>query len=310
MSRPIPERSSSFARSFFQAGQDAIDVGDAGGEAVDPEALVTPSPAVNGDLPGVGMRRQRSRRRMSGRESRSGGAMAAAAAAALQADEEEPGHNANGNHNQATNETEAIPPATEQGRQSSWYNDAMKQGGGEDLSAILGQVQDDTAAAAAEQPRSDEDEVLEQYKIMAQFEASLRVTDNTGFDMAEYEKRRKLQPEPEKTEYYTGSSTPKPRLPEPRPIHSATGGASSSTKPEEPPLPPPRPNRRFLDPSRTRSVPELMMGTVVRGQPHLPPGEHFVRCLGCKTRLSVDLQASLVSCPDCSTVSPASSTRR
>lgn len=307
MSRPAPERSSSFARSFFQ-GSEADGLGD----GMDTEAPVA---QTNGEAPGpgMGMRRQRSRRRMSGRNSRSGGemAVAAAAAAAIQYEEGEPTpsmpQQQRLSNASADGSINVPPPVTNRDGNSSWYNDAMAQSGNEDLSAILGQVQDD--AAGASQPRSDEDEVLEQYKIMAQFEASLRVTDNTGFDMAEYEKRRKLQPEPEPMEYYTGAKKPKPRLPEPRPIHSANG-VSASTKPEEPTLPPLRPNRRFLDLTRERTVPEFVTGVELRGQHHLAPHEFAVRCLGCKARLRANIMAILVSCPNCNTVSPASSTRR
>jgi hypothetical protein len=189
-------------------------------------------------------------------------------------------------------------------RQSSWYTDALLQGGGvEDISSILGQVQD--AAAAADDTPPD-DEVLEQYRIMAHVEANIRVKDNTGFDMNEYERRRKLQPEPTKGDYYSGTKKPKPRLPEPRLIGGS--GGSSVQKAEEPPLPPPRANRRFVE-QRTPKVPELSPGVIVRGQTHVPEGEHVVRCLGCKTQLRVNILATLVNCPDCSTVSPASSTR-
>jgi hypothetical protein len=188
-------------------------------------------------------------------------------------------------------------------RQTSWYTDALLQGGTEDLSAILGQVQD--AAAQAEDNRADDDEVLEQYRIMAHVEANIRVTDNTGFDMAEYEKRRKMQPEKTKGDYYSGNKKPKPLLPEPR----LSGGGSATLKAEEPPLPPPRANRRFIE-QRTPKVPELSAGVVVRGQMHIPEGEHTVRCLGCKSQLRVNMLATLVNCPDCSTVSPASATRR
>jgi hypothetical protein len=182
-------------------------------------------------------------------------------------------------------------------RQNSWYTDALAQGG-EDMAAILGQVKNDTQD---ENHVSDNDEVLEQYRIMAHVEASMRVQENTGFDMVEYEK---LHPDSgQKGEY---CKKPKPRLPEPRKV---TSSSRSQMKPEEPPLPPPRANRRFLE-QRTPRVPELCTGKVIRGTAILPAGEHLVRCLGCRTQLRVNMLANLVSCPGCHTVSPASSTRR
>jgi hypothetical protein len=286
--QPDYERSSSFARSLYQAAQQQDDGGY--GEGAGQE---------NGDqqsAPGMG-RRQRSRRRLStrgsgNRDSGIAAVEAAEAAASVNYEEGEP--------------TENLPHMGDGGkadRHTSWYTDALMQGGTEDLSAILGQVQN--SAAAAESPSAD-DEVLEQYRIMAHVEANIRVKDNTGFDMAEYDKRRKMNPEPTKGDYYSGNKKPKPKLPEPRLVGC---GGSSMTRPEEPPLPPPRPNRRFIE-QRTPKVPELSPGIVVRGASgQMPEGDHVVRCLGCKLQLRVNMVATLVQCPECSTVSPASSTR-
>jgi hypothetical protein len=200
---------------------------------------------------------------------------------------------------------EAVSPRrADNKRQPSWYADALLQGGGvEDMSAIMGQE------AVAEQNISPDDEVLEQYRIMAHVEATIRVMDNTGFDMAEYEKRRKTQPEISKAGYYSGNKRPKPRLPEPRWVGGNNGGTMHQ-KTEEPPLPPPRANRRFVD-HRTPKVPELCPGVIAIGTGQTQhEGEHVVRCLGCKSQLRVNMLATLVNCPDCLTVSPASSTLR
>jgi len=141
-------------------------------------------------------------------------------------------------------------------------------------------------------------------------EASIRVKDNTGFDMAEYEKRRKVEPEAT-GEYYSGDEKPKPKLPEFKRLDLGRGGQSSLSKPEEPPLPTQRANPRFVQNARIdRRVPELSPGVSLRGNATVPPGELAVRCLGCQTKLRVNLLSTLVQCPDCSTVSPASSTRR
>jgi hypothetical protein len=279
-------RSSSFARSLYQDGG-----ANGNGEA-----------AAEGQ--GPGMRRQRSRRGMSVRGSHNGEGGAGdpammAAAAAVEYEEGEPTQNL---PHQGDTGTGGGPPP---GRQSSWYTDALLQGGAEDLTALLGQVQD--SEASAQQAQSDDDEVLEQYRIMAHVEANIRVKDNTGFDMAEYEKRRKTQPEITKGDYYSGNKKPKPKLPEPRLMSG--GGGGGIIQPEEPPLPPPRANRRFIE-QQSPKVPELCPGVIVRGQTHSPDGEHIVRCLGCRAQLRVNVLASLVNCPDCSTVSPASSSRR
>jgi hypothetical protein len=283
--QPEFERSSSFARSFFQAGGGAEEGGGGGGG--DDGANGQPSPRD-------GMRRRQSRRRLSrsssGHNSDDGPNAGAAAAGAAMVGEDEP----------TGNLPHLGEASASKDRQGSWYTDALLQGG-EDMAAILGHVQN---SSQEENHLADDDQVLEQYRIMAHVEASMRVQENTGFDMAEYEKRRKLHPDSgQKGEY---SKKPKPRLPEPRKV---TSSSRSQMKPEEPPLPPPRANRRFLE-QRTPRVPELCTGNLVRGTANLPAGEHVVRCLGCRTQLRVNLLANLVSCPDCHTVSPASSTRR
>ena len=138
---------------------------------------------------------------------------------------------------------------------------------------------------------------------MAHVEANIRVKDNIGFDSVQYEKRRKMQPEPTKGDYYSGNNKPKPIMPEPRLM---VGGAPiGMIQLEEPPLPPPRANHRFIE-QRSPRVTELCDGVVVRGLTQTPDGEHLVRCLGCRATLRVNMLASLVNCPDCSTVSPAS----
>ena len=174
----------------------------------------------------------------------------------------------------------------------SWYQ--KDDLGTDEINAIMAASQDQAA------PNSSEDEVPEQYRIMAHVEASMRVKENTGFDMEEYEKRRKLNPEPSKSDFFDGSRKPKVALPSPKTI---AGG--SSMRAEEPPLPPPRPNRRFLEQSAPL-VPDVCDGIVSSGQ-SVPDGEHIVKCLGCKILLLVNIMATMVNCPECSTVSPATS---
>lgn len=273
---PPVERSSSFARSFYRGAENA-----GGGENNFPVPRGRP------------MGRRQSSRRSAGRNP----FIAAEAAAAL-INENEPAENF---------PNAAQPPDST--RVNSWYQEALQQGSShEALDNILGTTTADEKVGAAVESLGgfDDEEVLEQYRIMAQMEANLRVKENTGFDIAEYEKRRKLQGnEPrDKRGLYGGGKKPKTRLPEPKKFLSS----SASPKPEEPPLPTPKLNTKFLQQAQAR-VPELCAGVVHRGGAH-GADEHVVRCLGCRLLLRVKILATLVSCPDCNTVSPASSTRR
>jgi hypothetical protein len=274
------ERSSSFARSFFQAGGGAEEGGNGNSGGDD---------GADGQ-PGDGGRRRRGRRLSRG-NSDGQNSLAFTAAAAMVGEGEPTGN---------------LPHMGDAAdRQNSWYTDALAQGGvGEDLAAILGQVKSETQE---EDLVADNDEVLEQYRIMAHVEASMRVQDNIGFDMAEYEKRRKLYPDSGEKNGSTTTRKSKPQLPEPCKVNSSS---RAQMIPEEPPLLPPRANRKFVE-QRTPRVSELCVGNIFRGTANnLPAGEHVVRCLGCRTSLRVNMLANLVNCPDCNTVSPASSTRR
>ena len=234
-------------------------------------SLTSPSLAGEGGVAGGG----------GGRRSIKGTASAAASAAAVAADD-----------------------GDKTGRTNSWYVDALRQQGGNpnDLEEILG-----ASGTMEEHNAFGDDEVLEQYRIMAQHEASLRVKENTGFDMAEYEKGKKMQAdEPdEKKGLYNGGKKLKARLPD----FSQMTSCSGPPKPEEPPVPAVRLNPTLLQQNVPRA-PELRPGVPVRGVSNIPHDEHVVRCLGCRSQLRVKISASLVSCPECGTVSPASSTRR
>jgi hypothetical protein len=179
--------------------------------------------------------------------------------------------------------------------------------GGQELDIMQGTAKVPSETVEAGFGAFDDEEVLEQYRIMAQHEANLRVKENIGFDLNEYERRRKLQPsEPtDKRLLYGGGKKTKTRLPEPKKLIAA----ASTPKPEEPPLPTPTLNIKFLHQAQAR-VPELCPGVTVRGGANVPHDEHIVRCLGCRGQVRVKILATLVSCPDCNTVSPASSTRR
>eukprot|EP00536_Pseudo-nitzschia_multiseries_P011803 jgi/Psemu1/30097/gm1.30097_g len=125
----------------------------------------------------------------------------------------------------------------------------------------------------------------EDYRIMAQFEAALRLKDNTGFDMAEYKQRCQLiEEEKQQTEQQqqqqqqqqqnnTNNTTtthtlpyfrkPSPRLPQTRNFKSGNSDGSS----REPPLPFTRANRRYGKSSRNHRndrcrVAELSPGVI------------------------------------------------
>mmetsp|Transcript_31913 Transcript_31913/g.52654 ORF Transcript_31913/g.52654 Transcript_31913/m.52654 type:complete len:288 (+) Transcript_31913:102-965(+) len=275
------ERSSSFARSFYRRPENPGE-GAAEGAAQPNNNFPVPKARPMG-------RRQSSRRSGDGPPLSS--SMQAAAALVPE--------------NEPLDDGFIQPP--DGGRANSWYMEALQQGNSPaDLDNILG------TASAEESNESgfggfDDEEVLEQYRIMAHHEANLRVKENTGFDIAEYEKRRKLQGgEPtDKRGLYGGGKKPKIRLPDPKKFLSS----SSTPKPEEPPLPTPKLNKKFLKQEQP-FIPELCPGVTVRGGATVPNNEHIVRCLGCRGQLRVKILATLVSCPDCNTVSPASSTRR
>lgn len=147
-----------------------------------------------------------------------------------------------------------------------------------------------------------QDEVLEQYRMMAQIEARMRVKENTGFDMEEYERRRKLiHPKPSQRDYLYGIRKPEISLPVQRDLPSGY-----LMKAEEPPLPIPRTNRLYNQGIPSTSIKGVFDG-IVDNETSVPEGEYLVQCLGCKLKLRVKLLASMVKCPECSTISPATS---
>lgn len=117
----------------------------------------------------------------------------------------------------------------------------MRQSGasaGFDMTAISAAVDAAVKEEDALESGFDDEEVLEQYRIMAQHEATLRVKANTGFDMEDYEKRRKVQGNEtkDKKELYGGGKKPKLGLPPPQPVlnvtmasNAASGGGGSSS---------------------------------------------------------------------------------
>lgn len=187
---------------------------------------------------------------------------------------------------------------------SSWYEDALRQGNASDLQDLLN-IADYTEK---EEHQGYDKEVLEQYRIMAQCEAQLRVKENIGFDMQEYQASHKLNDEPatdKRALFGVSSKKSKFRLPEPK----RPSPESTKLKTEEPPLLPPRPDLKLVQ-QKCKRVSELLEGTVSKDTSTVPRGDHKVKCLACRCTLQVNQLATLVKCPECSVISPASSTRR
>lgn len=212
----------------------------------------------------------------------------------------------------------AVAAAPPRNAEENWLRQSMMRqsaaGVGFDMNAIDAALKEDEALEAG----FDDEEVLEQYRIMAQHEATLRVKANTGFDMADYEKRRKVtgNETKDKKELYGGGKKPKLGLPPPQVIlSSANNHHNSTTGLSSPPLISLTDRRNgshsdnyslFLDQQKKKAdaLPELSQGDVVRST-QTAEGELVVRCWGCRLNLRVNYIATLVRCPECGTVSQA-----
>ena len=180
---------------------------------------------------------------------------------------------------------------------------------GFDMNAIHAALREDEALEAG----FDDREVLEQYRIMAQLEAKERVKANTGFDMEDYEKRRKAtgSETKDKKEMFGGGK--KPHLPLPPPHHVISSSTSNGSMSSPPTLTLSHQRgsisenyRRFMEEQELKEEisPELTEGEKT-GLTHSGEGNHHVRCWGCKENLGVNYVATLVQCPCCGTVSQA-----
>jgi len=194
---------------------------------------------------------------------------------------------------------------------------------GEDAAGQTAGTSANTSSQDAGEINNDIDEIIEmneQYRIMAQMEANIRVKDNTGFDMEEYKQRIRLQEEERRRQpqepapYHTKS---KPMLPDIQQPDFAGGFGDSgkgSARPQEPPLPFTRANRRYIRSGRSNNGrPEIYLGIVVpQDSAALATAsnstERTVTCWGCSgisgIYLRVDALATLVQCPECYTISP------
>jgi hypothetical protein len=217
-------------------------------------------------------------------------------------------------------------------RQPSWMRDAMEQMSAVDLEAFLkddshgGGGGNDSAAAGNDTSGGfsagasaaslsfldgfENNEVLEQYRIIAHHEAHQRVKENLGYDPVE-------RMEEEQLNVKEGSSS------------GGAGGKKANLSKEItlPPMCPPTvvpvtktgiclpkqalPECRLLAPTATPRQEELCEGEDVPAGNSRVDNETIVvvRCLGCRIHLQVPVHATLVHCPKCSTISPATSTR-
>jgi hypothetical protein len=214
-------------------------------------------------------------------------------------------------------------------RQPSWMRDAMEQMSAEDLEAFL---KEDSHAGNDGSARNESsggfsggasnsslafidglfenNEVLEQYRIIAHHEAHQRVKENLGYDPVE-------RMEEELLNVKEGGN------------HSSGGGkkVTANKKVTLPPMCPPTvvpaaktgiclpkralPQSSFLVPTATPRQEELCEGGDIPAGNVRVDSETavVVRCLGCRANMQAPVHATLVHCATCSTISPATSTR-
>ena len=155
----------------------------------------------------------------------------------------------------------------------------------------------------------NDDEVLEQYRIMALFQAKQLLLKNTGRDYI-------APPDTDPPDLFP-IKRPKPERPDLSSVitsESSHGGSllgggmqqseQSSVQYEDLKLPPPRYNRKYLE-KRAPIQPEHRDGIRV-DDPSMPLAktDTVFRCLRCGTYMLVKERCDLVSCPECTTVNP------
>ena len=206
-------------------------------------------------------------------------------------------------------------------RQSSWIRDMIAQAGeaGADVQDILreqgipthsgapGQAAAAVGAGGEGDGDPNDDEVLEQYRIMALFQAKQLLLKNTGRDVIE----QPQEPDPPNLFPIKRPTPQKPDLTEiinSRPSHvggpSGGGTDQSSVDYEELKLPAPRYNRKYLE-KVAPIKPEHRDGIRVDDPSiPIPKGGALFRCLRCGVYMLVKERCDLVTCPECTTVNP------
>jgi LSD1 subclass zinc finger protein len=315
--RGIGDRKSSFARSFFSSGE-------GNGE----EAQLDDSVPVPRSRP---LGRLASRRNLSiakrpsmmsapsqrGIEVTKSGDSLSSAAASLKS----------AGRMSGSSPIAAVPEGPPRNAEENWLRQSMMRSshsssagagtqGGFDMNAIHAALKEDEAMEAG----FDDEEVLEQYRIMAQHEATLRVKANIGFDVADYEKRRKASGNDTKDKMEMSGGSKKPNLGLPPPITVSTSSSHTLTAAagKEMSSPPPDLTQRIFhgeisecygkyleeQQKKEQRLPELSNGEKVSFT-QSAEGDHVVRCWGCRVNLKVNFVATLVRCPVCKTVSQA-----
>jgi LSD1 subclass zinc finger protein len=226
-------------------------------------------------------------------------------------------------------------------RQPSWMRDALEQMSAGDVEAFLNEshaTMEDAAMAAIHSASSaspmnenqnhllvdgfENTEILEQYRIIAHHEARQRVKENLGYDPVERAQEEQLNSKKGSRGNDGGDGKKKSILNEvtlppmcpPAIIPAAKVGICL---PKES-----LPRSRFLEHTATPRQPELCKGQIVPSSSGSSSNHHgtglvddsreiqiVARCLGCRSFLQIPIHATLVHCPQCSTISPATSTR-
>jgi hypothetical protein len=192
---------------------------------------------------------------------------------------------------------------------ASWQVDAMKQGGG-DIADLMGSGRGGGSPSDAQQggdsdhTNIDDEQVLEQYRIVAHFEATRRVRENTDFDIDEYNRTRKSYSEPIRNRRREYLKNAKPILPD---MKSAASSSSRRSNMREPDMPDPRLCQLF--PPKNTQYPDVAVGNKIEEDAApLTHDEISVECMGCSARLRFSTLALMVKCPACSNVTPATLT--
>ncbi|KAG7359282.1 hypothetical protein IV203_015871 [Nitzschia inconspicua] len=151
---------------------------------------------------------------------------------------------------------------------------------------------------------------------MTHIEATKRVKENIGFDRADYEHQQQPQKR-RNADLLRDDPKRMPILPEPRVVRAASTTPfhlKPVFQPQEPPLPPPSISKVHGSYRTTRGLGSGVLfvrnGGSSPNEARIHAGEHIVTCLGCQATLRVNLMSTLARCPECSTVSPVTSTIR
>lgn len=188
--------------------------------------------------------------------------------------------------------------------QASWYQDALQQSGGlseMDLSSLL------AAAECDDDGDFYDTDVLEQYRLMAQHEAHRRANQALGYNVQEKvaaaEAARKAATADLKPQVYASI----PAMPDlPVLDNTRRRAAIAKLEPIDIPMPWDAARTERFRKQTCRREPQLQTGTTVRLS---GGGTITTRCLGCKVALHVSQLATLVLCPECHVVSPATGSR-